>query len=240
MGSSSYFFGFLGVVLLACTLAKPAEDESTGTTKQCSKPKQNQLQFISYGNICEDKQKDGCIPLLQGPPGKAGPIGRTGMKGDKGCPGKTGSMGPKGERGDKGEKGEKGAKGCPGPQGIDGPPGPRGINGSNGQKGEKGNASDAGSCKCQMGSVESNYVTLEANHPQSGWPQLHEVQFNPCFENPPNVLTGMSLLDSHSTKNVRVDIKATQVGRYNFTLHISSWDDSILYRVRATWIACCA
>ncbi|CUS09746.1 unnamed protein product [Tuber aestivum] len=57
------------------------------------------------------------------------------------------------------------------------------------------------------------------------------------FITPPKVSVFFKELDMDRKKNWRVLTKASDIDANGFTIHINSWDDSILYSAIASWIA---
>ena len=64
-----------------------------------------------------------------------------------------------------------------------------------------------------------------------------EVAFEDAFSDPPAVHVSMSMWDSDSGSNQRMDIAAEKITEKGFELVFRTWGDSRVARVRAAWMA---
>lgn len=83
------------------------------------------------------------------------------------------------------------------------------------------------------------------DHKTSGW-NLHTGTGDRYFDRQitfqsalmlPIVQVNLSKIDSEQKTNVRVEVLVANLTSYGFTLRIHTWADTILYSVRANWIA---
>lgn len=63
------------------------------------------------------------------------------------------------------------------------------------------------------------------------------VNFLDPFENKPDVILGVSLLDATSDKNVRYKVEAMSVSRDAMTIKISTWSDTKIIGISGYWLA---
>ncbi|MEA2665940.1 MAG: hypothetical protein QOI11_2884 [Candidatus Eremiobacteraeota bacterium] len=63
------------------------------------------------------------------------------------------------------------------------------------------------------------------------------VVFQPPLAVLPVMHVALSVLDADATANVRVNVIATNVSTSGFSLRIEAWADTILYAVKASWLA---
>jgi hypothetical protein len=92
------------------------------------------------------------------------------------------------------------------------------------QTGEKYNGSQPNSdWSLHIGSGERTYTTA--------------VQFDSPFQVPPKVLVALRGQDVDGTKNNRITVTATNITVDGFNLVYTTWSDSIIYNIWATWIA---
>ena len=63
------------------------------------------------------------------------------------------------------------------------------------------------------------------------------IYFAEPYDEPPIVVVALKLIDLDKDKDWRVRTYATDVSEEKFTIHIDTWDDSILYAGAASWIA---
>eukprot|EP00927_Polykrikos_kofoidii_P071332 TRINITY_DN67607_c0_g1_i1.p1 TRINITY_DN67607_c0_g1~~TRINITY_DN67607_c0_g1_i1.p1 ORF type:complete len:621 (+),score=100.00 TRINITY_DN67607_c0_g1_i1:72-1934(+) len=79
-----------------------------------------------------------------------------------------------------------------------------------------------------------------------GWPssplrrgadKALEVRFGRAFDAAPNVVVFLAGIDACSSAPTRVDTWAEEVRRDGFRLHIRTWEDSVTWRVRCSWVA---
>jgi hypothetical protein len=53
----------------------------------------------------------------------------------------------------------------------------------------------------------------------------------------PAVVIGLTTIDAHRDRNVRVKVEATDVTTTGFNAKFSTWFDSVTYGLAASWIA---
>ena len=90
----------------------------------------------------------------------------------------------------------------------------------------------------QSGYQASKYCTTPANHCFGANGQNVYIKFNPAFTNPPKVMIGLTLVDTHKDQNVRVRTSVTSVDKDGFWLKMNPWDISITYQIGVNWMAC--
>ena len=66
----------------------------------------------------------------------------------------------------------------------------------------------------------------------------HVIQFNPYFSETPSVVLGLTVLDSHRNRNLRIRSKVGKLTKTGFTMSINTWYDTILYEAGVSWMAC--
>ncbi|SFR58351.1 H-type lectin domain-containing protein [Litoreibacter janthinus] len=64
-----------------------------------------------------------------------------------------------------------------------------------------------------------------------------EVEFEQAYAEIPNVMASISMWDSDTKTNQRMDIAAENITEAGFDLVFRTWGDSRVARVRANWIA---
>lgn len=67
--------------------------------------------------------------------------------------------------------------------------------------------------------------------------QRYQVEFEEVYANIPNVHVAMSMWDSDSETNQRIEIAAEDISEAGFELVFRTWGDTRVARVRATWLA---
>ena len=65
----------------------------------------------------------------------------------------------------------------------------------------------------------------------------HVIEFKEPFLDPPAITVGLSMWDTDSRTNSRVDLQAENVTVAGFDLVFRTWSDSRIARVRADWMA---
>ncbi|HEX5881783.1 MAG TPA: H-type lectin domain-containing protein [Actinomycetota bacterium] len=99
--------------------------------------------------------------------------------------------------------------------------------------------------------MESQLMVLmgyvSGNHGQPDWtlddPQvgqrtvIRSVTFPKPFPQVPGVLVNLRGLDAAAGKNLRVRVYAADITPTAFNVKFETWADSIIYEVRASWIA---
>lgn len=96
---------------------------------------------------------------------------------------------------------------------------------------------DADNAIFQSGVVAGDFETTPSWNLNTGsGPRSFDfaVTFPTPFTRPPNVVVGLSDLDS---ARVRVKVEATSIAATGFTLHVYTWSDTLIYGVHANWIA---
>ncbi len=63
------------------------------------------------------------------------------------------------------------------------------------------------------------------------------VNFLDPFENKPDVILSVNLLDATSDKNVRYKVEALSVSRDAMTIKISTWADTKILGISGSWLA---
>ena len=63
------------------------------------------------------------------------------------------------------------------------------------------------------------------------------VNFLDPFENKPDVILGLTILDATSEKNVRYKVEALSVSRDAMTIKISTWADTKIFGIGGFWLA---
>ena len=63
------------------------------------------------------------------------------------------------------------------------------------------------------------------------------IEFDVKFKKTPKVMVSISLLDTERDTNLRVNVYAEHINTSGFDLRIATWDDTKLYRLRASWIS---
>ena len=85
--------------------------------------------------------------------------------------------------------------------------------------------------------IKSKYCTIPAKH-CFGNGQNVFVRFKTPYTKPPNVVIGLTLVDTHKDQNVRVQALVTGVTRLGFNVVFKPWDISITYQIGVNWMAC--
>ena len=89
----------------------------------------------------------------------------------------------------------------------------------------------------KSGYVKSKYCTTYANK-CFGDGQKVWVKFDTPYTKPPNVMIGLTLVDTHKDQNVRVRASVTRVTTDGFELLLNPWHFSITYQIGVNWMAC--
>jgi serine/threonine protein kinase len=79
----------------------------------------------------------------------------------------------------------------------------------------------------------------EEDHPWDH-PQMNttkRITFPRVYTGLPRVVVWLNQLNMSNSANWRVNVYATDISQTGFTLHIDTWEDSILYSAGVTWIA---
>ena len=65
----------------------------------------------------------------------------------------------------------------------------------------------------------------------------HPVTFSQPFKKPPSVQVGISMWDMDQKTNMRADISAVNITTDGFDILFSTWADTRIARIRASWMA---
>ena len=65
----------------------------------------------------------------------------------------------------------------------------------------------------------------------------HKVTFSQPFRKPPTVQVGISMWDMDQKTNMRADISAVNITTDGFDILFSTWADTRIARIRASWMA---
>ena len=63
------------------------------------------------------------------------------------------------------------------------------------------------------------------------------IEFDVKFKKTPKVMVSINLFDTDRGTNLRVNVYAEHINTSGFDLRIATWDDTKLYRLRASWIS---
>ncbi|KAG9029150.1 hypothetical protein FRB95_005608 [Tulasnella sp. JGI-2019a] len=66
---------------------------------------------------------------------------------------------------------------------------------------------------------------------------IREILFDKPYAEPPKIVCWLNTIDVCFEQKCRIKTYAQNITTTGFTLHISTWDDSILYTASTTWIA---
>ena len=66
---------------------------------------------------------------------------------------------------------------------------------------------------------------------------LVEVAFDTPFEEKPNVVLGITMLDASAGSNVRYSVSTMSVSRDGFTIKIATWSVTQIYGISGSWVA---
>ena len=89
----------------------------------------------------------------------------------------------------------------------------------------------------QTGEIDF-FEDLNCTKEQDFCSQSVVADFDPPFRNVPLVMRAFSYLDSNTDRNLRVLVAVADLTRRGLKLMVGTWDDSILYGTRVSWIAC--
>jgi hypothetical protein len=84
-------------------------------------------------------------------------------------------------------------------------------------------------------SVDTEGYTLSENQGERS--VTISVNFLDPFENKPDVLLGVTLLDATSEKNLRYKVESLSVSRDAMTIKISTWQDTKIFGISGYWMA---
>ena len=63
------------------------------------------------------------------------------------------------------------------------------------------------------------------------------INFDKKYEKIPKVMVSISLLDTEKNTNLRINVYAEHINTSGFDLIIYTWDDTRIFRIKATWIS---
>jgi hypothetical protein len=69
------------------------------------------------------------------------------------------------------------------------------------------------------------------------WLEAPDVPFETPFSSAPKVALALTGVDADQTTNLRLNIEAFDIEAHEFSVRISTWDDTLVYAVWVTWIA---
>jgi hypothetical protein len=64
-----------------------------------------------------------------------------------------------------------------------------------------------------------------------------DIPFDPPFGTPPHVAVAISGVDAAQSANLRLFVETSDVEAGEFNIVVSTWDDTLVFGVRITWIA---
>lgn len=67
--------------------------------------------------------------------------------------------------------------------------------------------------------------------------KTQDIPFSPPFATKPRVLLALAGLDADAQFNTRVTLKVEDVEPEEFNVVVSTWDDTLIYGVRVSWLA---
>ncbi|XP_062616019.1 ATP synthase subunits region ORF 7-like [Saccostrea cucullata] len=86
--------------------------------------------------------------------------------------------------------------------------------------------------RCESG------VSRQHKFPAPTWPYGQTIKFKTAFQEIPTVTYGLYVLDSDYTVNLRISTVVKEVTRTGFSVKIKTWENSVLYGARISWMAC--
>lgn len=69
------------------------------------------------------------------------------------------------------------------------------------------------------------------------WLEPPDVKFETPFSTAPRVALALAGVDADQTTNLRLSLEAYDVAADEFSVRISTWDDTLVFAVWVTWIA---
>jgi hypothetical protein len=69
------------------------------------------------------------------------------------------------------------------------------------------------------------------------WLEPPDVAFDTPFSAAPKVSLALSGIDADQATNLRLNLEAYDIGPDEFSVRISTWDDTLVYAVWVAWIA---
>lgn len=69
------------------------------------------------------------------------------------------------------------------------------------------------------------------------WLEPPDIEFETPFATAPKVVLALAGVDSDQATNLRLNLEAYDIGPEEFSVRISTWDDTLVYAVWITWIA---
>ena len=84
--------------------------------------------------------------------------------------------------------------------------------------------------------VDTNGWTLGAGEGRRAFVSA-DIPFDPPFGTPPHVAVAVSGVDAAQSANLRLFVETSDVEAGEFNIVAYTWDDSLVFGVRVTWIA---
>lgn len=85
------------------------------------------------------------------------------------------------------------------------------------------------------GNSETKYYTLHDNTGERKY--TVEVNFLKPFENKPDVVVGISLIDVDQSTAVKYAVKPISISRDGFTVEVKTWGDTKILSIAGFWVA---
>ena len=64
-----------------------------------------------------------------------------------------------------------------------------------------------------------------------------EVTFDVPFDEKPDVIIGVTMLDANSEKNIRYKVTSLSVSRDGFTIKVATWAETKIFGISGYWMA---
>ena len=64
-----------------------------------------------------------------------------------------------------------------------------------------------------------------------------EVTFDVPFDEKPDVVLGVTMLDASSEKNIRYKVTSLSISRDGFTIKVATWAETKIYGISGYWMA---
>ena len=64
-----------------------------------------------------------------------------------------------------------------------------------------------------------------------------EITFDVPFDEKPDIVLGVTMLDINSKQNVRYRVTALSIYRDGFTIKVATWADTQIYQISGYWMA---
>jgi hypothetical protein len=85
------------------------------------------------------------------------------------------------------------------------------------------------------GNSETKYYTLHDNTGERKF--TVEIPFLKPFENKPDVVVGITMIDVDKSTAVKYAVKPLSVSRDGFTVEVKTWGDTKIFSVSGFWVA---